>query len=97
MVRPKQLRWIRKKPEVIYFKPAGVPIRQLKETIISVEEFEAIRLKDEEGMEQTEAASKMKISQPTFNRLLNSARRKIAIAISKGRAIKIEGGIYKIK
>jgi len=68
---------------------------QLDEVILSLEEYEAIRLKDLEGMEQEEAARKMGISQPTFHRLVLGARRKIAEALIKGKAIKVEGGNYK--
>lgn len=81
-------------PGFTYFKPAGVRLRELDESIISVEEYEAIRLKDVEGLEQEDAAQKMNISQPTFHRLLLSARKKITDAIVNGKAIKIHGGNY---
>ena len=68
---------------------------QLEEVILHVDEFEAVRLKDLGGFEQSECAKKMKISQPTFNRLIVSARKKIADAIVNGKAIKIEGGNFK--
>ncbi len=97
MVRPKRCRFIKRKPNVTYFKPAGIRLTELEEVVITIDEFEAFRLKDEKGINQIEAAKKMKISQPTFNRLLNSARNKIAKAISNGHAIKIEGGTYKVK
>ena len=97
MVRPRRFRWIKDEPNVTYFKPAGVRMVDLDEVILTLEEFEAFRLKDSEGIEQKEAAKRMGISQPTFNRLINSARKKIADAISHGKAIKIEGGIYKVK
>lgn len=96
MPRPRICRRVGLEPDVTYFKPAGVPIRQLEEVILTVDEFEAIRLKDLEGLEQGEAAKKMNISQPTFFRLLDSARKKIADAIINGKAIKIEGGKYKL-
>ena len=69
----------------------------LDEVVVSVEEFEAIRLKDLGGLEQGECANKMKISQPTFHRLVVSARKKIADGIVNGKAIKIEGGNFSIK
>ena len=72
-------------------------MRELEEVILSVEEFEAVRLKDLEGLEQEECAKKMKISQPTFHRLVLSARKKIAEAIIKGKAIQIQGGIYRLR
>jgi predicted DNA-binding protein (UPF0251 family) len=68
----------------------------LEESILTVDEFEAVRLKDLEGLDEVDAAKKMNISQPTFNRLLSSARKKIADAIVNGKAIKIFGGPYRL-
>ena len=96
MVRPRRCRRVWFEPNITYFKPARVPMRNLKEVIITVDEFESIRLKDLEGLDQIKAAKKMNISQPTFFRLLDSARKKIADAIINGKAIKIEGGNYKL-
>lgn len=96
MVRPRLCRKVRSSPDVIYFKPIGVPLRALEEVILPVEEYEAIRLKDLEQLEQEKCAKKMNISQPTFHRLVLSARKKIANAIINGKAIKIEGGNYKL-
>jgi len=97
MVRPRLCRRILAEPNVTYFKPRGIPLMQLEETILNVEEFEAVRLKDLEGLEQEECAKKMKISQPTFHRLVLSARKKIADAIINGKAIRIEGGNFKLR
>ena len=94
MPRPRLFRRVGFQPEVTYFKPAGIRMVDLEESILTVDEFEAVRLKDLEGMEQEEAAKKMGISQPTFHRLILSARKKIADAIVNGKAIKIEGGSY---
>lgn len=66
----------------------------LEESILTVDEFEAIRLKDLLGLEQEECAKKMNISQPTFHRLISTARKKIADAIVNGKAIKIYGGNF---
>lgn len=96
MPRPRLCRRVGVEPGVTYFKPAGIPIKELEEVVLTVDEFEAIRLKDLEGLEQEAAAKKMNISQPTFFRLLDSARKKIADAIVNGKAIKIEGGKYKL-
>ena len=95
MGRPRICRRISNEPNINYFKPAGVPLKTLKETILALEEFEAIRLKDLEGLEQEECAKKMNISQPTFHRLILIARKKIADSIVNGKAIKIEGGNYQ--
>ncbi len=85
------------KPGVTYFKPRAVPLMELEEVELTVEEFEAIRLCDEKGLKQAETAKRMGISQPTLNRLLNSAHRKIAAALVEGKAIKINGGNYKVR
>jgi predicted DNA-binding protein (UPF0251 family) len=81
-------------PDVTYFKPAGIPLRVLSEVTLAVEEMEAIRLKDFEGLEQEECAQKMSISRPTFHRVLKVARRKIADAFANGKAIRIDGGNF---
>ena len=96
MPRPKKCRRVNSIPEVIYFKPAGIPMRMLEEVCLSVEEAEAIRLKDIERLEQEQCAEKMNISRPTFQRVLGSARYKIADALLNGKAIRIEGGNYEM-
>jgi len=83
-------------PQVTYFKPAGVPLSNLEEVRLSVEEAEAIRLKDIEGLEQDGCAQKMKVSRSTFARILLSARQKMADALLNGKAIRIEGGNYEM-
>jgi len=90
MPRPCKRRRIRGNPNSNYFKPAGVPIRELKETELEISEFEAIRLVDFQEISQEEAAKQMQISQPTLSRTLASARNKIADSIINGKAIKIK-------
>jgi len=97
MVRPSTCRRVKLEPNVTYFKPRGISLIELEEVMLQVDEFEAVRLKDLEGFEQEKCAKKMKISQPTFHRLVLSARKKIADAIINGKAIKIEGGNFKYK
>jgi len=96
MPRPMKCRRVGHLPEVTYFKPAGVPLRTLEEVRLSVEEAEAIRLKDLEGLEQVQSAEKMNISRPTFQRVLASSRQKIADALLNGKAIRIEGGSFEM-
>jgi uncharacterized protein len=96
MSRPIKCRRIAYLPNVTYFKPAGIPMRELEEVNLSIEEAEAIRLKDLEGLEQEQASEKMNISRPTFQRILASARRKIADVLLNGKAIRIEGGNFEI-
>ena len=97
MPRPRLIRRVRYRRAFPFFKPAGVPANRLKISILTVDEFEALHLKDLETLGQKDAAKKMNISQPTFHRLILSARKKLADAIVKGKAIKIEGGSYKMK
>ncbi len=97
MPRPRRCRRVEQQPEYTMFKPAGVKARELKESIITIDEYEAVRLKDLKGLGQEAAASKMNISQPTFNRLLTSARKKIADAIINGKSILIKGGNFNIE
>jgi predicted DNA-binding protein (UPF0251 family) len=92
--RPRIFRRVMFEPGVTFFKPAGARMRGLEQVVLTVEEFESIRLMDHEGLKQTEAAERMKISQPTFQRVYESARKKVADAIVNGKAIRIEGGHY---
>jgi predicted DNA-binding protein (UPF0251 family) len=96
MPRPHKCRRVAFLPDVTYFKPAGIPMRVLEEVRLSVEEAEAIRLKDLEGLEQEEGAQRMNISRPTFQRVLASARQKTADALLNGKAIRIEGGSFEM-
>ena len=96
MPRPTKKRRIENIPQVKYFKPAGIPMRKLKEVNLNMEEVEAIRLKDMEGLIQQECADKMEVSRPTFQRILRSAREKIAQALIKGQSIKFQGGDYQL-
>ena len=96
MARPFKCRRVAFVPDVTFFKPAGIPLRALEEVRLTVEEAEAIRLKDLEGLEQEAGADKMNVSRPTFQRILASARQKIADAILNGKAIRIEGGNFEI-
>ena len=96
MPRPRHCRRVCFEPGITYFKPAGVPMTDLEEIVLTVDEFEAIRLKDVDGLEQEQSAQRMNISQPTFHRLYLEARKKIADVIVNGKALKIEGGTYEI-
>ncbi len=90
MPRPHKKRNIRGRVSSDYFKPAGIPLKELQEINLTMPEFEAIRLIDFQETSQENAAEKMHISQPTLSRILKSARKKISEAIIKGKAIKIE-------
>jgi predicted DNA-binding protein (UPF0251 family) len=90
MSRPEIPRRVRGQFAVDYFKPAGVPLRTLEEIVLQVDEVEALRLKDVRGLDQIVAAKKMKVSQSTFQRILSSAHQKMATALVRGKAIRIE-------
>jgi len=96
MPRPTKWRRVSFIPEVTYFKPVGIPLYALEEVNISVEEAEAVRLKDVESLEQEQCAEKMSISRSTFQRVMGTARRKIADALLNGKAIRIEGGNFEL-
>lgn len=94
MPRRRRRRRVRSKPDTQFFGPGKGNSKQ--EVLLKVEEFEAIRLKDFEGLDQNEAADKMDISQPTFYRTLVSAREKVADALVNGKSLKIKGGDYEM-
>jgi len=90
MMRPRKNRRLRFNPDVLYFKPRGIPLQALQEVVLKPDEWEAIRLKYKEKLNQTESAKKMRISQSTFQRILSSANQNIAEALVSGKAIRIE-------
>ena len=89
MPRARLCRKIEFNPEITYFKPQDVPMRELQVIELSPEEIEAFRLRHIKDLEQKTAAKKMKTSQSTYQRILNSAYKKIAEALINGKAIKI--------
>lgn len=97
MSRPFKCRRVCFMPGVTYFKPAGAPLRTLEENCLSVEEIEAIRLRDLEHLEQQQCAEKMNVSRPTFQRVLASARKKVADSLIAGKALRIDGGNYELE
>lgn len=95
MGRPKRFRRIYQEPQIKCFKPVSDEnIALISPVKISVDEIEAVRIKDYEDFKQEIAADMMDISQSTFHRTLNSARKKIAKALVEGRMIKIQGGDF---
>lgn len=89
MSRPEKKRKINFDPNVVYFKPRAVPLSELEEVILEIDELEALRLCDFEELSQTESAKKMNISQSTLQRILTLGRKKVSEALIKGKAIKI--------
>ncbi len=94
MVRPCSRRRIMRLPRAVCFRPVGVPVKDLEEVILTLDEFEAIRLADAEGFYQEHAARSMNVSRQTFGRIINSARHKVADILSKGKALRLEGGVF---
>lgn len=90
MPRPKLCRRIRLRIKTDYFKPQGIPMRNLEIVTLNKEELEALRLKNVQNLDQNEAAKKMNTSQSTFQRILSSAYQKVSEALVKGKAIKID-------
>ncbi|EHQ51227.1 MULTISPECIES: DUF134 domain-containing protein [Ectothiorhodospira] len=90
MPRPRGPRRITCRPDCTYFKPAGIPLRDLEEVVLALEEVEALRLADLEGRYQADAADSMGVSRSTFSRMLDSARKKVSEALLQGKAIRIE-------
>ncbi len=96
-MRPKKTRWIKCIPGERCFKPLCKPLNKLEAVFLTLDEFEAVRLNCLEGLKQVDAAKKLKISRPTFSRILTSAQNKIADGLVNIKAIRIEGGCCKIK
>jgi predicted DNA-binding protein (UPF0251 family) len=96
MPRPRKRRWVGRMPTRTFYKPQGVPLSDLNSVILTVEGFEALRLADAQGLDQSEAAERMGVSRPTFSRTLAAARRTVAQALASGWAITIQGGDYAV-
>ena len=95
-MRPKKTRWVKCEPGERCFRPQCKPLNKLEGVYLTLDEFEAIRLVDVEGLMQETAAKKMRISRPTLTRIISSARKKIGDALVHIKAIKIEGGCCRI-
>ncbi len=89
MPRPRLNRHIEFNPKITYFKPQGIPMRDLDLVELTIEEMESYRLRHINNLDQKEAAQKMKTSASTYQRILYSAYEKIADALVNGKAIKI--------
>ncbi|MCW8926447.1 MAG: DUF134 domain-containing protein [Xanthomonadales bacterium] len=94
MARPVKKRRICYKPNAYYFKPRGIPVKDLGEVVLTIDELEAIRLADLEDCYQESAAEQMAVSRQTFGNIIKSAHKKIATALVQGCALRIEGGEF---
>lgn len=92
MPRPPNCRVVSGRPGACVFKPAGVPACRLEWLNLTLDEFEAIRLADLDGLHQRAAAARMRVSRQTFGRIVENARRKVARALASGMALNICGG-----
>ncbi len=96
MARPVKWRKIENMPGTSFFFPSAEGSADVPQNVLLIEEYEAVRLKDLEGLEQEECAEKMQVSRPTFQRILLSAREKIADSLVHGKAIRVAGGNYTV-
>jgi predicted DNA-binding protein (UPF0251 family) len=94
--RPFRCRRIFCNPEYRYFKPRGIPLAELETLNLTLDELEAIRLADKEGLYQEVAAERMNISRQTFGNILNSAHKKVAEFLIEGKALSIQGGVVEM-
>jgi len=95
MPRPCCRRRISAEPLRPVFRPVGARAAGLPEVVLTLDEFEALRLVDLLGLYQEEAAAQMQVSRPTAGRVLERARRKIADALVHGKILRIEGGVVE--
>jgi predicted DNA-binding protein (UPF0251 family) len=72
-------------------------MRALEEINLTLDEYEAIRLADLEGLYQEQAAKRMGVSRQTFGNIINSARQKVADSLVNGKAVRIAGGMYEME
>lgn len=89
MARPVKQRCINCVPATSYFKPVGIPLRELEEIVLGLDELEAMRLTDLEGLYQADVAERMGVSRQTIGNILNSVHRKLADALLNGKALRI--------
>jgi predicted DNA-binding protein (UPF0251 family) len=97
MPRPRKKRMLSRMPRPAIYKPAGVPLDQLRQVSLLQEELEALRLADLEGLTQVQAAEEMGVSRSTFQRVVAQARRRVAQALVQGYALQIEGGTFEVR
>ena len=96
MPRPRGCRRVAGPPGCVLFKPAGVPASRSSEIVLGIDELEALRLADLEGLYQEDAAKQMNVSRQTFGRIVSSARKNVAQALVQGRSLRIEGGAVEM-
>ena len=96
MPRPRKRRLLDRAPRAAIYKPSGIPLHGLRRVSLLQEELEALRLADLEGLTQEQAAGRMGVSRSTFQRIVVRARRQVALALTEGHALQIEGGTFEV-
>jgi len=94
--RPRKRRTLASVPQPAIYKPAGVPLNDLRLVTLLHEELEALRLADLEGLTQEQAAQRMGVSRSTFQRIVSRARRQVSLALAEGHALRIAGGTFDV-
>lgn len=92
MARPPKLRCVEESPAADYFKPRGIPMSELEEVVLQLDELEALRLVDHDGLSQEDAGKRMGVSRGTIGRLVETGRRTVVDALIHGKALRIAGG-----
>ena len=95
-MRPQKTRWVKCMPGERCFRPKCKPLNKLEGVHLTLDEFEAIRLADLEELTHAQAAKLMRVSRPTFTRILSAAHKKVADGLVNIKAIKIEGGCCEV-
>ncbi len=95
-LRPKKTRFIKCNPGERCFKPRCRSVSELEGVVLTIDEFEVLRLSHLKGLEQEDIAKEMKIHRSTVSRILTSAHKKITDALVNIKAIKIEGGCCEV-
>lgn len=96
-MRPKKMRWVKCVNGERFFKPRCKPLGKVETVCLSLDEFETVRLACLEGLKQIDGAKLMKISRPTFSRILTSAQKKIADGLVNIKAICVKGGCCSVR
>ena len=96
MPRPRKWRKVCCLPDVNRFGPLDSPVEKEHVVIMTVDEYETIRLIDLEGLSQEECAGQMHVARTTVQGIYQEARKKIAESLVNGKVLRIEGGDYKL-
>lgn len=96
MPRPRKCRKVCRLPGSTEFTPVDVAFRSPQAVVMTVDEYECIRLIDYEGFTQEECAGYMKIARTTAQQIYNDARKKLSLVLVEGKPLLISGGDYQL-